>query len=152
MSDDVWITVISTVTVALVSIVGIVITQIWGLRSSKASFVFQTRAGFFQEAYRDNYTALTCLDTIIKGSFNKEQVERIQAIVGARSYNLPISFLVAWPKNKDRLVAGEVEDLEKLKRSLKDALTLYSEKYFTEVLGIKSDEIEAWRKATLGNS
>jgi hypothetical protein len=47
MSDDIW----ATVVVALASIIGILITQIWSFRSSKASFVFQTRAGFLQEAY-----------------------------------------------------------------------------------------------------
>jgi len=98
-----------------------------------------------------NKPVLTCLDTIVKGAINKEKVERIQKLVDAHSYNFPISFLSTWEQSKGELDSGEIKDLEKLKKSLKDALTLYAEKYFTEVLGIKSEKIEAWRKATLGN-
>jgi hypothetical protein len=110
MSEDIW----ATVIVASVSIIGIVIAQVLSSRSSKESFVFQTRASFFQEAYRDTYTVLTCLDTIVKGESNKEKVERIQKLVDEHSYSFPPCFLQTWSQSKGELLDGEVKDLEQV--------------------------------------
>ena len=156
MSDDIW----ATVIVASVSIIGIVITQIWSFRSSKASFVIQTRAGLIQEVYRDNYMVFDSLVRLLSNRKDKESlekvlmdkgsIEKVQKVIDEHPYNFSLSFLSSWSMDKDKLLEGDEKALDNLGQLLENSLEFYLNKYLAEVLGLKSKEIKDYRKVVLG--
>jgi hypothetical protein len=147
MSEEIW----PTVLVALASIIGIVITQVLSFRSSKTAFVLQTRAGFFQEAYRDNYMVACCLIKIEQEKNEEKNIDEIQKIIDLRPYNFSLGFLSAWMISKEKLRKPESKaEIKKLMENLAESLKFYGTKYFGEVLGIKPQEVNDLMKALRG--
>jgi len=90
--SEVW----STVIVASVSIVSIVITQFLSSRGSMGQMVLQTRFSFFQEGYKDNIVVWYSLNEIRDGKEVITNSRKIQEIVDERPDNLAVQFLVKW--------------------------------------------------------
>jgi hypothetical protein len=135
MSEDVW----ATVVVALVSIIGIVITQVWSLRSTKAQFVFQTRASFFQQAFRDNSRVLMYLGRVEIGESEKESIEKATQIIEEHPESFSFKFAVKWGATKDKLI-GNPETIRNTIEELRSSLFVYGKKFVIEVLGVTSQE------------
>jgi len=146
MIDDIW----ATVVVALVSIIGIIITQIWSFRSSKAQFVLQTRAGFFQQAYRDNLKVMLCLKNLEAKQFEKESISKITQIVDERPESFSYTFVGIWDGTRDKLI-GNLELIKTAINELGISYSFYSRKYIMEVLGTTHQEWERLKEAIAGS-
>jgi hypothetical protein len=137
--SEVW----STVIVASVSIIGIVVAQVLGLRSSREQMVLQTRFAFLQEGYKDNVVVWNALDGINVGHEIEKNVEKIQEIVDKRPHNLAIAFLSKWVDSKDDLTDNikRKEYSNKLYDCFLDNLDFYAKRYYHQVLGLKGKEL-----------
>jgi len=140
-----------TVVVAVASIVSILITHVLVLRRTRGAFIFQTRANFFQEAYRDNLAVLHCISRIEANDQVKKNIQKIQQIIDERPHNFPFGFLTTWSVVGDKLMNPKpIEEIKSLLASIEDSLKFYSLKYFKEVLGIKQKELDLFSKALKG--
>jgi hypothetical protein len=90
MVEEIW----GMAIIASVSIISIIIAHFLILRRTRESFIFQTRAGFFQEGYKDNLTIMFCITQIEAGLKTADNVQKIQTIIDERPYNFPFGFLV----------------------------------------------------------
>ena len=148
MAEEFW----GIVVVSTVSIVSILITHFLTFRSTKNQIIFQARAGYIQEEYRD---LLTIFNLLTKISFNLEKeksVATIQKIVDERPYNLPYGFLVNWCLlGMKKLLPSEFpKETQTLRKDLEPLLQIYTNKYHKEVMGSSDEELEQYREALKG--
>jgi hypothetical protein len=147
--SEVW----STVIVASVSIIGIVVTQVLGLRSSREQMVLQTRFAFLQEGYKDNIVVWNALDGIKATQEIERNIEKIQEIVDKRPHNLAIAFLSKWVDHKDNLTDStkRKEAFKKLYDCYLDNLYFYAKRYYHQVLGLKGKELDDYLESLKPN-
>ena len=147
MTDEIW----ATVVVAVVSIIGIVVAQILSFRSMKGQMILQTRASFFQEAYKDNMILMHCITQIESGLDKEKNIKKIQELIDERPFNFPFSFLMHWCLVEEKLRSPDPRlGIQILCADIEKSMQIYSLKYFKEVLGIKSDEMKQLLEAMKG--
>jgi hypothetical protein len=147
MVDEIW----ATAIVALTSIIGIVVTQFLSFRSIKGQTILQTRASYFQEAFKDNMTAMHCVTQIEIGLDRDKNINRIHDLINEHPYNFSFSLLLNWRTIEEKLRSSEPnEGLKMLCDNIQPSMNLYSLKYYGEVLGIKHDEMNSLLEALKG--
>jgi hypothetical protein len=140
MVDEIW----PTVVVAVISIIGIVVAQFLSFRSMKGQMVLQTRASYFQEAYKDNMVVMHCITQIESGLDKEKNIKKIQNLIDEHPYNFSFGLLFNWCTIEEKLRSpNPSEEIKILCADIGVTMKVYSLKYYTEVLGIKPDE---WKK------
>lgn len=145
--SEVW----STVIVASVSIVGIVVAQILTSRATRGQMVLQSRFSFLEEGYKDNIVVWHALADVEKGKELDDNIEKMQEIVDKRPYNLAIKFLLKWVDCKDALNNIDIKKRRQAVIELYDAsksnLRFYAKRYYEQVLGLEGEELADFLKS-----
>ena len=140
MLDPVWI-----------ALIGIIVTQYLIYKRLHLERVSEKRNEYFIEGHKKNKIVSFCLAQIDYKINVKKNINTIQEIVDNHPYYFSYDFVTSWMDFK--ISSSDIpseKNLEMLFNNLDGMESLFSKKFFLEVLGFKLEEFKEYGDALFG--